>query len=514
MHHKRRELVLLGAVGTGSERFEDSAEREHPRSIPRIVLEMEESEPPLPWGREASKINKRRLIKIGALVFASLYILRLIVEYTSDLPFDPKIYISQTRLGSLLNTNTFTPTASFIQREDFPTSSPTPTIFPLLPPSELSEKVESCMLICSGKALSDVKERTNLTFGHFESELDLALGQVSPVSHLYPQDFLYEVRDTDQFSLASIISLRSRILSFPNPPTLPDDADFLLIDVDTHALGRCILCARREYLPTPTHHQQIVLEVVKWLRDTIEYLRDRRSYPSLILTLGFIDHLYEGNILNQEMEDLMKESVVVLGIEREPWFAPNRPQNGFLLRQQLSETLSSHVKANDSRVFLWISHPGTHRYEFLPAIHNAMLNSTFCLEPPGDSPTRRGFFEALLLGCIPVVFRRGTYDKIFPSTLGTDFSWDEGVALYVSETNVVRGEIDIVEHLAAISEREVRRRQMEIAGLLERIQYFSPRFHSSEGEMKTEEETNWPDDAFGLMLRELALIKRVGGDKT
>ena len=30
--------------------------------------------------------------------------------------------------------------------------------------------------------------------------------------------------------------------------------------------------------------------------------------------------------------------------------------------------------------------------------------STFCLSPPGDTFTRRGFWDALLAGCIPVVF--------------------------------------------------------------------------------------------------------------
>ena len=30
--------------------------------------------------------------------------------------------------------------------------------------------------------------------------------------------------------------------------------------------------------------------------------------------------------------------------------------------------------------------------------------STFCLSPPGDTFTRRGFWDALLVGCIPVVF--------------------------------------------------------------------------------------------------------------
>ena len=32
------------------------------------------------------------------------------------------------------------------------------------------------------------------------------------------------------------------------------------------------------------------------------------------------------------------------------------------------------------------------------------LLSEFCLTPSGDTPTRRGFIEAILLGCVPVVF--------------------------------------------------------------------------------------------------------------
>jgi len=30
------------------------------------------------------------------------------------------------------------------------------------------------------------------------------------------------------------------------------------------------------------------------------------------------------------------------------------------------------------------------------------LHSTFCLTPPGDGPTRKGLFDAMLFGCIPV----------------------------------------------------------------------------------------------------------------
>ena len=44
------------------------------------------------------------------------------------------------------------------------------------------------------------------------------------------------------------------------------------------------------------------------------------------------------------------------------------------------------------------------------AVVDAYLASDFCLVPPGDTPTRRAFFDALLTGCVPVVKTRRTAD--------------------------------------------------------------------------------------------------------
>jgi hypothetical protein len=41
-----------------------------------------------------------------------------------------------------------------------------------------------------------------------------------------------------------------------------------------------------------------------------------------------------------------------------------------------------------------------------PVLLSAMYQSEFCLQPPGDSPTRRSFFDAMLVGCIPVIFQK------------------------------------------------------------------------------------------------------------
>jgi hypothetical protein len=41
--------------------------------------------------------------------------------------------------------------------------------------------------------------------------------------------------------------------------------------------------------------------------------------------------------------------------------------------------------------------------------HWMMLRTIFCIQPPGDTPVRRGFFDAVFLGCIPVIFSRKAY---------------------------------------------------------------------------------------------------------
>jgi len=39
----------------------------------------------------------------------------------------------------------------------------------------------------------------------------------------------------------------------------------------------------------------------------------------------------------------------------------------------------------------------------IPDMYQVLMASTFCINPPGDTPTRKGLFDSLVLGCIPVV---------------------------------------------------------------------------------------------------------------
>ena len=60
----------------------------------------------------------------------------------------------------------------------------------------------------------------------------------------------------------------------------------------------------------------------------------------------------------------------------------------------------------------WIS---INNSEIYNKIDNLYLNSTFSLQPHGDKQTRKGFYNSILLGCIPVIFENNSsgYKTVF-----------------------------------------------------------------------------------------------------
>lgn len=86
--------------------------------------------------------------------------------------------------------------------------------------------------------------------------------------------------------------------------------------------------------------------------------------------------------------------------------------------------------------------------------------AVFCLEPSGDTLTRKSFYEDLLLGCIPVVFRDdGDYlaQLAFSRVVPYPKMW-----VVVPLSRVLNAEFDIVAHLSAIPAALVRSKQRAI----------------------------------------------------
>ncbi|KAM7271383.1 hypothetical protein ACFE04_030597 [Oxalis oulophora] len=104
-------------------------------------------------------------------------------------------------------------------------------------------------------------------------------------------------------------------------------------------------------------------------------------------------------------------------------------------------------------------------------------NSIFCLQPPGDSPTRRSTFDSILAGCIPVFFHPGSaytqYLWHFPRNY-TKFS------VFIPMNEVKDAKLSIKEKLLGISEDRVRRMRQEIIKLIPKIVYARGRLEKNE----------------------------------
>lgn len=83
--------------------------------------------------------------------------------------------------------------------------------------------------------------------------------------------------------------------------------------------------------------------------------------------------------------------------------------------------------------------------------------SEFCLQPPGDSPTRKSVFDSLVSGCIPVLFDPFTAYYQYPWHLPEDYT---KYSVYIDQESVRSNSVQVVEMLSKISveKREEMRR--------------------------------------------------------
>ncbi|XP_004511580.1 xyloglucan-specific galacturonosyltransferase 1 [Cicer arietinum] len=84
-------------------------------------------------------------------------------------------------------------------------------------------------------------------------------------------------------------------------------------------------------------------------------------------------------------------------------------------------------------------------------IIDLFVESEFCLQPPGDSPTRKSVFDSLISGCIPVIFDPFTAYYQYPWHLPEDY---DKYSVFMDKKEVREMNVNVVERLANISLRE------------------------------------------------------------
>ncbi|KAJ4846054.1 hypothetical protein Tsubulata_002573 [Turnera subulata] len=125
-------------------------------------------------------------------------------------------------------------------------------------------------------------------------------------------------------------------------------------------------------------------------------------------------------------------------------------------------------------------------------------NSVFCLQPTGDSYTRRSMFDAILAGCIPVFFHPGTAYAQYKWHLPKNYS---KYSVFIPVKDVKDWKAGINETLLRIPEHRVLAMREEVLKLIPSVIYADPR-----SRLETLE------DAFDLAVK--GILERIDNVRT
>lgn len=173
---------------------------------------------------------------------------------------------------------------------------------------------------------------------------------------------------------------------------------------------------------------------------------------------------------------------------------PSRSQNGLVRTQVIQQCKTSSktcrfldcdVKANgcDDPISLM----------------NLFESSVFCLQPPGDSLTRRSVFDSILAGCIPVFFNQGSAYKQYVWHIPNN-NTEYSVYIPVKELRTGRKN-KIEEILRGIPNERVIGMRENVIRLIPKIVYTKPNRNKPADEIL--------EDAFDIAVK--GVVKRIEG---
>lgn len=106
------------------------------------------------------------------------------------------------------------------------------------------------------------------------------------------------------------------------------------------------------------------------------------------------------------------------------------------------------------------------------SIMKMFQSSLFCLQPQGDSYTRRSAFDSILAGCIPVFFHPGSAYTQYTWHLPKNYSQ---YSVLIPEDSIRKGNVGIEERLSQFSPDQVKQMREEVISLIPRLIYADPR---------------------------------------
>ena len=104
-------------------------------------------------------------------------------------------------------------------------------------------------------------------------------------------------------------------------------------------------------------------------------------------------------------------------------------------------------------------------------MYKLALDSVFCLQPAGDSPTRKGIFDSLVSGCIPVLFFRNQTVLQYLWHLPGDGSQ---YSVQIDGAAVATDHYDVIAHLERIPEWRIQQLRENIVQILPTLIFRNP----------------------------------------
>ncbi|KAL3526839.1 hypothetical protein ACH5RR_011495 [Cinchona calisaya] len=133
------------------------------------------------------------------------------------------------------------------------------------------------------------------------------------------------------------------------------------------------------------------------------------------------------------------------------------------------------------------------------AVIEAFLDSDFCLQPRGDSVTRRSTFDCMLAGSIPVFFWEGTVGGQYELFMSNE---PESFSVFIHRNEVRNGTTSIRKVLEGYSREDIRRMRDKVIDMIPRISYAFPGNERSANNIR---------DAFDIGVEEV--LRRINSQK-
>ncbi|PON69332.1 Exostosin-like [Trema orientale] len=161
------------------------------------------------------------------------------------------------------------------------------------------------------------------------------------------------------------------------------------------------------------------------------------------------------------------------------------------LQDSIRGEIIEQCKASRRKCKLLECHFGSNRCQKPDFVMKMFQSSVFCLQPPGDSSTRRSAFDSILAGCIPVFFHPGSAYIQYLWHLPRNFT---KYSVYIPDIDVKKGTVSIEKTLLRIPKQRVAAMREEVIRLIPKVIYAGSKL-------------NTLDDAFDISIK--GVLERV-----